>query len=183
MAPHSLLSPAVLTGSPRSPEALRGRRLINQGGNGPGSSSPTVPALCGSPYSCSLSGQPNKPLHAYPAACTRAACLTRARADLGRPRTSSSDFQRQDTGNPRGTSPLGLPPGASLFLGSSSAGNPMQAGISHRTASPKEELGEHGGSVLAAPMSCMPRVSLFTVGSLSFPICEMGTVEPILTSA
>ena len=52
LAPHSLLSPAVLTGSPRSPEALRGRRLINQGGNGPGGSSPAVPALCVSPCSC-----------------------------------------------------------------------------------------------------------------------------------
>lgn len=49
--------------------------------------------------------------------------------------------------------------------------------------SPKEELGDHGDRVLAAPMSCMPRVSVFTVGSLSFLICEMGTIEPILTSA
>ena len=86
LVPHSLLSPAVLTGSPRSPEALRGRRLINQGGNGPGGSSPAVPALCVSPCSCSLLGQPNKPLHTYPATCTRAACLTGAKADLGRPR-------------------------------------------------------------------------------------------------
>lgn len=42
LAPHGLLSPAVLTSNPRSPEALGGRHLINHCSNGSGSSSLAV---------------------------------------------------------------------------------------------------------------------------------------------
>lgn len=42
LVPRSLLNPAVLTVSPRNPEALHGRHLINHCSNGSSSSSPVV---------------------------------------------------------------------------------------------------------------------------------------------
>lgn len=59
---RSLLSPAVLTSSPRNPEALRRRCLINHCSNGSGSSSPPCWATFVTACSCSLTLMPREPI-------------------------------------------------------------------------------------------------------------------------
>lgn len=113
LVPCSLLNPAVLTGSPRNPEDLNGKCLINYCHNSSNNSSPAVLG-----YGCrSAASRAHSPHNFYP----RLPDWGKIRPGEGQ--LKSSGFQRY------GYIPFGLPPMALCFWALPLLRTPMQTGI------------------------------------------------------